>query len=169
MELLLIGTYTAICVVIFKVFRIPLNKWTVPTAFLGGVVMIGALLLVMNYNHLYSEVAREYYATTPIIPEVRGRVVEVPVKPNVPLKKGDVLFRIDPERFEYEVEGPEARLEAARKEAERAEHLVKAGAGIERELETWKPNSRMHSSMSSRPRSGPQPTASSPNSHCARA
>ena len=31
-----------------------------------------------------------------IIPNVAGEVTEVPVEPNVPLKKGDVLFRIDP-------------------------------------------------------------------------
>lgn len=44
MDLLLILTYTAICIAIFKIFRIPLNKWTVPTAVLGGVVLIGALI-----------------------------------------------------------------------------------------------------------------------------
>ena len=32
MELLLIMTYAAICVTVFKVFRLPVNKWTVPTA-----------------------------------------------------------------------------------------------------------------------------------------
>ena len=37
MDLLLILTYTALCVVAFKVFKIPLNKWSVPTAALGGV------------------------------------------------------------------------------------------------------------------------------------
>lgn len=36
MDLLLILTYAAICIVIFKVFKIPLTKWTVPTAVLGG-------------------------------------------------------------------------------------------------------------------------------------
>lgn len=35
MDILLILTYSALCVFIFKVFRIPLNKWTVPTAVLG--------------------------------------------------------------------------------------------------------------------------------------
>lgn len=140
MELLLILTYTAICVAIFKVFRIPLNKWSVPTAALGGVVMISALMLVMNYNHPYAEVAREYYATTPIIPQVRGRVIEVPVKPNVAVQQGDVLFRIDPEPFQYEIEGLEARLEAARKQAERAENLYKQGAGSERDFDIARAN-----------------------------
>ncbi len=90
MDILLILTYAALCVAVFKIFRIPLNKWTVPTAVLGGVVIIGTLLLLMNYNHPYSEVVRQYYTTTPILSEVRGRVVDVPVQPHTPLKKGDL-------------------------------------------------------------------------------
>lgn len=50
MDLLLILTYAAICIVIFKVFKIPLTKWTVPTAVLGGVVIISALILVLKYS-----------------------------------------------------------------------------------------------------------------------
>ncbi len=61
MDLLLLLTYTAICIVIFKEFNVPLNKWTVPTAGLGGVILIGALVLMMNYNHPYSNMAREFY------------------------------------------------------------------------------------------------------------
>ena len=45
METLLLLCYAALCIVIFKVFRIPLNKWTVPTAVLGGVILIGMLIL----------------------------------------------------------------------------------------------------------------------------
>ena len=37
MELLLILIYTAICTAVFKIFRIPVNKWTLPTAILGGI------------------------------------------------------------------------------------------------------------------------------------
>ena len=32
MELLLILIYTAICAAVFKIFRIPVNKWTLPKA-----------------------------------------------------------------------------------------------------------------------------------------
>ncbi|HSX70260.1 MAG TPA: biotin/lipoyl-binding protein, partial [Pseudomonas sp.] len=96
MDLLLILTYTAICVAIFKIFRIPLNKWTVPTAVLGGIVLIGTLIFLMNYNHPYSEVSRSYFVSTPIVPAVSGQVVEVPVRGHQMLEKGDVLFRIDP-------------------------------------------------------------------------
>jgi hypothetical protein len=36
MDLLLILTYTAIAYAVFKIFKIPVNKWTVPTAALGA-------------------------------------------------------------------------------------------------------------------------------------
>jgi multidrug resistance efflux pump len=113
MELLLIAIYSAICVAVFKIFRIPVNKWTLPTAALGGIFMIGAILLVMNYNHPFSSSARIYFATTPIMPTVKGRVTEVPVKPNTPLKEGDVLFRIDPRPYQYVVDQKKAMLAEA--------------------------------------------------------
>jgi multidrug resistance efflux pump len=114
MELLLILTYTAICVAIFKIFSIPVNKWTLPTAVLGGIFLIGFIMLVMNYNHPFTKNARIYFATTPIIADIKGRVVEVPVKPNEMLKTGDVLFRLDPNHYEFEV----AQRRAALAEAE---------------------------------------------------
>ncbi len=75
MDLILVLTYTAICVAIFKIFKIPLNKWSVPTAVLGGIILIGTLIMLMNYNHPYSEVTREYFVSTPVVPAVRGKVI----------------------------------------------------------------------------------------------
>ncbi|MBQ4888755.1 HlyD family secretion protein [Shewanella sp. MMG014] len=114
MDLLLILTYTAFCVAIFKIFKIPLTKWTVPTAVLGGIVLIGTLLILMNYNHPYTRFAREYFVSIPINPAVRGLVVEVNVKPNIPVKKGDVLFKIDPTPFIAAVKQKQAALEDAK-------------------------------------------------------
>jgi len=122
MEILLILTYGAICYGIFKLFGIPLNKWTVPTAVLGGVFIIFFILLIMNYNHPFSKEARLYFYTTPVVPIVRGPVIEVPVVSNVPLKKGDVLFRIDPRPYEYLV----TQKQAALKEAEQTVKEQKA-------------------------------------------
>ena len=126
MDLLLILTYTAICVVIFKVFKIPLNKWTVPTAVLGGIVLIGTLIFLMNYNHPYSEISREYFVTTPIVPAVNGNVVSVSVKPMMHVKQGDVLFNIDPEPFQNKVDSLTAQITLAREDAERARTLLKS-------------------------------------------
>jgi multidrug resistance efflux pump len=113
MELLLILTYSAICVAVFKIFRIPVNKWTLPTAALGGIFLLTGILLVMNYNHPYTKSARIYFTTTPIMPAVKGRVVDVPVETNTQLKAGDVLFRIDPRPYEYAVEQKKALLAEA--------------------------------------------------------
>ena len=123
MELLLMLTYAALCVAIFKIFRIPVNKWTLPTAALGGLFLIGFILLVMNYNHPFTDNARIYFATTPIMPDVKGRVIDVPVKANAPLKQGDVLFRIDPAPYKFEVDKRRASLA----EAEQNVSQLKAG------------------------------------------
>jgi multidrug resistance efflux pump len=113
MELLLILTYSAICVAVFKIFRIPVNKWTLPTAALGGIFLLTGILLVMNYNHPYTKSARIYFTTTPIMPAVKGRVVDVPVETNTQLKSGDVLFRIDPRPYQYAVDQKKALLAEA--------------------------------------------------------
>lgn len=113
MELLLILIYVAICYVIFKVFRIPVNQWSLATAALGGIIGISLLLLIMNYNHPFTNNARIYFAVTPVLPSVRGRVIEVPVQANKPLKQGDVLFRIDPRPYQYIVDQKKAALAEA--------------------------------------------------------
>ncbi|WP_279502603.1 HlyD family secretion protein [Aeromonas veronii] len=154
MDLLLILTYTALCVAVFKIFRIPLNKWTVPTAALGGIIIIGALIILMNYNHPYSEMARNYYISTPIVPLVKGRVVEVLVKPNQLVKKGDVLFRLDDEPFRLKADSLaarvesnrehlksiEARLRSAKLDRDRAKELMQRGVGKQRDLDVSQAN-----------------------------
>tara|TARA_Y100001956_G_scaffold82012_1_gene101356 strand:+ start:4161 stop:5291 length:1131 start_codon:yes stop_codon:yes gene_type:complete len=128
MDLLLILTYAALCITIFKVFNIPLNKWTVPTAVLGGVVLIGTLILLMNYNHPFTQMGNQVFSSTPIVSGVRGKVIEVPVEPNKPLQQGDVLFKIDPIPYEAEI----AKLKAQIKEASQG------ALGLESQLQAAK-------------------------------
>ena len=135
MDLLLVLTYTALCVVIFKVFNIPLTKWTVPTAALGGILLIGTLIFVMNYNHPYSEISREYFVTTPIVPAVSGTVIEVPVAPMTPLTQGDVLFKLDPIPFENRVNSLTAQIVLANEDAERARTLLRTKTISQRDAE----------------------------------
>ena len=110
MDLLIILTYAGLCVVVFKAFRIPRTKWTVPTAILGGIVILGTLLMLMNYNHPYGKYAKEVFVSVPIVPAVKGIVVSVDAEPNTPLKKGDLLFRIDPKPFALTVAKTKAQL-----------------------------------------------------------
>lgn len=126
MDLLLILTYTAICIAAFKVFKIPLTKWTVPTAALGGVILVGTLVLVMNYNHPYSNIAREFYVTTPIVPGVGGIVTSVDVEPNTIVEKGTILFHIDPKPYESIVRQKQALLAGTREGVRELEQAVAA-------------------------------------------
>jgi multidrug resistance efflux pump len=112
-ELLLILIYLSFCYVIFKLFRIPVNQWSLATATLGGIVGITLLLMVMNYNHPFTANARIYFAVTPIMPGVKGRVVEVKVEPNAQVNAGDELFRIDPRPYQYIVDQKKAQLAEA--------------------------------------------------------
>jgi multidrug resistance efflux pump len=89
------------------------NQWSLATAALGGIIGITFLLLVMNYNHPFTNNARIYFAATPILPGVKGRVIEVPVQGNTMLKEGDVLFRLDPKPYEYVVDQKKALLAEA--------------------------------------------------------
>jgi multidrug resistance efflux pump len=133
MDLLLILIYVAICYVIFKVFKIPVNQWSLATAALGGIIGISLLLLIMNYNHPFTKNARIYFAVTPVLPSVRGRVIEVPVQANTPLKEGDVLFRIDPKPYEFIVDQKKASLAEAEQNVKQLKaSLDQATAAAER-------------------------------------
>jgi multidrug resistance efflux pump len=113
MDLLIILTYVAFAWSIFKIFKIPVNKWTVPTAALGGVFLIGALILLMNYNHPYTYLAQKAVISIPITPQVTGVVSEVTEKQNVLMKKGEVLFKLDPARYQARVNRLQADLVTA--------------------------------------------------------
>ena len=133
MEILLTLTYVALCYAVFKLFRIPVNQWTLATAGFGGIVGLSLLFITMAYNHPFSTNARIYFAVTPVLPAVRGRVIEVPVEANTPLKKGDVLFRIDPSPYQYIVDQKKAALAEAEQNAKELKaSLDEASAASER-------------------------------------
>ena len=112
MEILLTLTYVALCYATFKLFRIPVNQWTLATAALGGIFGLSLLFITIAYNHPFSTNARIYFTVTPILPGVRGLVTEVPVedRTNQHLEAGEVLFKIDSKPYEYTVAEKRAGL-----------------------------------------------------------
>lgn len=113
MDLLIILTYVALAWAVFKIFRIPVNKWTVPTAALGGIVLVSGLILLMNYNHPYTSLAQKAVIAIPVTPQVTGIVTEVTDKQNMRIKKGDMLFRLDQTLFKARVDRLNADLVTA--------------------------------------------------------
>lgn len=114
MDLLILMTYAAIAIAVFRIFKLPVNGFTIATVALGGVAILSLLLILMNYNHPYSHVARFYFHTTPVVPDVRGRVIEVAVGEAQQVEAGEVLFKIDPTPYQAAVDQAQARLAAAK-------------------------------------------------------
>lgn len=127
---------------IFKIFKIPVNKWSLTTVVLGGVVMLGTILAGMAYFHPASVTARSYFVTTPIVSNVRGKVIEVNVVANAPLKKGDVLCTIDPTPFQAEVDNIQSQLDFSLKRLEESKALAEASAGSTYDVEKFEADVR---------------------------
>ena len=83
------------------------------------VIALGLLLILFVYHVLsdrftpYTSQARVEAFLTQVAPEVAGDVVEVGVKDNGSVRKGQLLFRIDPEPYELAVRSAEANLSVA--------------------------------------------------------
>ena len=80
---------------------------------------LGLILVLFVYHVLsdrytpYTSQARVETFLTQIAPEVAGDVVEVGVRDNSPVRKGQLLFRIDPEPYQVAVRSAEASLSVA--------------------------------------------------------
>jgi hypothetical protein len=79
MEMFIISGYIAICIVVFTIFRIPLNRWAVPTASVGGVLLVFALIQVLNFYHPHSSMSRQHLVTTPVAAADGGQAADLPL------------------------------------------------------------------------------------------
>jgi multidrug resistance efflux pump len=135
---ILIAVYGGLLWLVFKKFKLlPVNTWTMVGAFLVGAFTLVFLLLMMNMYQPQTHDSRFLAATTPIVAEVRGKVIEVPVIPNTPLKAGDVLFKIDPVPYQHKLAAVEAQLNLASKRLKQETDLVAQGAGNQYEVERF--------------------------------
>src|SRR6185436_19808403 len=114
MDILLLGIYAFLVWLIF--IKLKWLPWTTPWkvgVFIFPVVAMAALLLGLNIVAPTTSDVRVIKYVVPIVSQVRGRVVEVPVDNNRPVKKGDVLFAIDPTPYQNEVNSLEAQYNSA--------------------------------------------------------
>ena len=122
MEVLLLGIYSFFVWLIF--IKLKLLPWNTPWKVAVVIFPIIAIMTMLLLLHIFAPtttVVRVVNYVVPVVSQVRGRVVEVPVENNRRVKKGDVLFKIDPTPYENEVRSLEARLqsEEARAAADR--------------------------------------------------
>ena len=115
MELILLIIYSVIVWLIF--FKFKLLPWNITSQVIVVTIPIFALtvlILFMNIVAPSSSDVRAQNYVIPIVPRVTGQVTDVPIEPNRPIKKGDVLFKIDPVPFEAAANAAEATLRGAK-------------------------------------------------------
>jgi multidrug resistance efflux pump len=138
MDLILILTYLALVTVIFKVFRIPVNKWSVTTAIFGGALILGWIYISMGYFHPATTHGQSYFKSTPLSVSVRGEVVKIYVDDDRHLKKGDPIFQIDPTPYESKVRQIESMLSLAKSRYAEDIKLQKEGGGSKFNVENMR-------------------------------
>ena len=115
MEVILLGIYAFFVWLIFYKFKwLPMNFTAAVITITLPIVAMMALFLLLNIAAPATDDVRAMNYVIPIVPRVTGQVTEVPIEPNRPIKKGDVLFKIDPVPFEAAVKAAEATLRGAK-------------------------------------------------------
>ena len=157
MELILLIIYSVIVWLIF--FKFKLLPWNITSQVIVVTIPIIALTILVLFMNIVapssSDVRAQNYVI-PIVPRVTGQVTEVPIEPNRPIKKGDVLFKMDPVPFEAAKKAAEAtlrgandqlnnaaakkasltpRIDLAKKRVEQFTALATSGAGKRADLE----------------------------------
>ena len=130
MEVLLLAIYGFFVWLIFIKFKLlPWNPVSKVTVAIIPIVGITALILFLNIVAPSSSDVRVIKYVVQVIPQVRGRVLEVPAEGNRPMKKGDVLFRIDPTPYELDVKALEAQLAESQGSAQELREQLKVAKG----------------------------------------
>jgi multidrug resistance efflux pump len=103
---------------VFSKFKLVRWGWASGTvAVLAGAFILAVFLALFNYLTPSGRVTVAGRVVE-VTPNVTGQIVAIPVKPNVPVKMGDVLFQIDPAPFQYKVAQLRASLAGAKQQAQ---------------------------------------------------
>jgi len=104
----------------------PVRRWTLIV--LGACALLILLYVIADRVTPFTSQARVNALVVPIAAEVSGTVIEVAVNSNQVVASGDLLFLVEPERYELAVETAEAGLESARQATRSSTANVDAAA-----------------------------------------
>jgi len=120
--------YVGLLALLVKIRLIKLNLFWKLSPLLWMVLLFVALFIPMQWGAPGGTV-NVYQYVVEITPNVSGEVTEVSVQPLQPVKKGDLLFKIDPTPFQATVNDLEAGLKLAEINLKRAQKLYAKKAG----------------------------------------
>src|SRR6476620_1334604 len=117
MEILLLGIYSFFVWLIFFKFKwLPGNIVSQVITITIPVIALTVLILCLNIVAPSSHDVRVVNYVVPINPPVRGLVTEVPIEPNRPIKKGQVLFKVDSTPYQIAISNGEASVTSLREQ-----------------------------------------------------
>jgi multidrug resistance efflux pump len=129
--------YVAFLFLAIKIGIIRMNSFWKMSPLLWMVLLFLVLFVPMQWG-APSGAVRMYQTVIEIVPSVNGEVTAVTVKPLVPVKKGDVLFSIDPSQYQASVDGFNAQIALSSANLERATELMKRGVGRQVDIDIYK-------------------------------
>jgi len=130
MDALLLAIYGFFVWLIFIKFKwLPWNTRSQVIVAIIPIVGLTILVLLLNVVAPSSADVRVIKYVVQILPQVRGRVIQVPVEGNRLYHKGDVLFRIDPTPYALDVKALEAQLADAEGQVEQLREQLKSATG----------------------------------------
>jgi multidrug resistance efflux pump len=98
----------------------------------GCLMLTVSLITMIFYFHPSTTSATLYFRTVPILPEGSGRVAEVDIGVSAPVKKGEVLFRLDDSKQQAALETASRKVAEVSASMETAEaDVAKAEAQIQ--------------------------------------
>jgi multidrug resistance efflux pump len=136
MIVFLVICYVAVLALLIKLGVIKLNLWWKISPLVWMLVLLVALFIPMQWGAPTGTV-QVYQYVMEVIPNVSGKVVEVPVKPLSPLEEGDVLFRIDPRPFQNQVDNLDAQLNLATINLKRAKELLSKNVAAQIDVDRY--------------------------------
>src|SRR3954471_8979756 len=130
MEAILLAIYSLfVWLIFFKLKWLPWNTVSQVIVITLPIVFLTVLVLALNVVAPSSHDVRVLKYVINVVPQVRGRVIEVPVEPNRLVSKGDVLFRIDPTPYELTVRSLEAQLANSQASSRELDEQLNAAVG----------------------------------------
>lgn len=113
MEILLLAIYSFFVWLIFFKFKwLPWNIVSQVITITIPIIALTVLILCLNIVAPSSHDVRVVNYVVAINPRISGLVTEVPIEPNRPIKKGDLLFKLDSRPYEIEIQSAEANRRA---------------------------------------------------------
>ncbi len=132
-------SYAAVLGILVKLGVLPNRASTWLSIIVWVVLLLVALFIPMMWGAPSGPVRLMTY-TVQIIPNVSGRVTDVLVEPNTPVKQGDVLFKLDPTVYRAAVDSLEAQLKFQNLRLEQYKTLAERQAGTQFQVEETQAN-----------------------------